>query len=153
MGRRSPIAPSNSFQFRRAQLEDLACIDENDLLLIKQRVGIKTRRKLGLNFRIAVHRRGRGVRGPALQKRFARGDSRLDVDLYSVNFIADLAPAGWPEFAESVVLRSDALNVKEQVTLTFAYARISPGRSALIVEQCRGPFTHSFPAKNQIARQ
>src|SRR5207244_8095319 len=117
MGRCSPIAPPNSFHFRRAQLQALACIHENDLVLIKQGVGIEMRRKLGLNFWIAVHRRSHRVSGPSLQKRFARGDPRPDVDLYPANSSVGLAPAGRSELAEGVVLCGEALKIEEQVPL------------------------------------
>src|SRR5205807_10047822 len=119
MGRCSPIAPLDSFHFRQAQLEALACIHKDDLVLTQEYVGIETRRKLGLNFWIAVHRRSHRVSGPALQKRFARGDPRLDVDLYPANFSVGLAPAGRPELTEGVVLCGEALKIKEQMPLAF----------------------------------
>src|ERR1700730_10610253 len=119
MGRRSPIAPPNSFHFRQAQLEALACIDKHDLVLTQEYVGIETRRKLGLNFWIAVHRRSHRVSGPALQKRFACSNSRLDVDLYPANSRVGLAPAGRPELTEGVVLCGETLKIKEQMPLAF----------------------------------
>src|SRR6266852_7359588 len=107
------IASLNELYFRRVQLQALARVGENDLVLMKKQFGIETRRNFGRNFWIAIHCRGHSVGGPTLKKRFARGDPRVDVDLYYANSVVDPAPAGWPELAEGVVLCGDALKIKQ----------------------------------------
>ena len=93
--------------------------------------------------------------GPTLQECFASCDTGIRLQSDSGNVVVDLAPAGRPEFTESVVFRGDALKIKNKMAFTFATARVARGKPNIRIDfQQRGnAIAHSFGTKNQIAPQ
>src|SRR2546421_1518902 len=93
--------------------------------------------------------------GPTLQECFAFCDTGIRLQSDSGNVVVDLAPARRPEFTESVVFRGDALQIKNEMALTFATSRVARRKRGIRIDfQQRGnAIAHPFRTKDQIARQ
>src|SRR5437016_11549352 len=106
-------------------------------------------------FRISINRCGKRVCGPTFKKSFACRGAQFRSEGDAGNISANFSPGGWAKLAKGIVLRGDALKVKQEMTFAFARACVARWKRSISVgsQQRRNAIAHPFRSEDQITRQ
>jgi hypothetical protein len=116
MGGGFPIAPRQEVDRLGLKRKQLSSFGKNEVVLFDPAVGMKAGRNLGRRLRIGIDRRRRALGRPAFEEGLAFGNPRLRSEIQQTAGGVNPAPPFWPKLTEGIVLSSNPLQVKDQVT-------------------------------------